>query len=146
MTTRTNDSRRNFLIGTAASAVAAIVPMAGNASDLAPAGAPARSAHLALPETQVFAVKLFGDLRELPAELQLIPGQLSDPIALKGNDTYRVRITPTDMASRFGPIYSLVLADANGTPLEQMNIGSDTTAIFTRHGVQVYALSIEQAV
>ncbi|PPT92226.1 hypothetical protein XthCFBP4691_04960 [Xanthomonas theicola] len=90
-------------------------------------------------------MKLFGDLRALPAELQLIPGQLSDPIALQGNDTYRVRITPTDMVSRFGPIYSLVLSDAKGTALEQMNIGSDTTAVFPRFGVQAYVLSIEQA-
>ncbi|EKU23663.1 MULTISPECIES: hypothetical protein [Xanthomonas translucens group] len=147
MTTHTNDSRRHFLLGTAATAIAAIVPAAAAATAATDARATQAAAPLgrALPETQTFAVQVLGDLRQLSTDLQLIPGQLSEPLALKGNGTYRVKISPTDITTRFGPIYRLTLADAQGMPLEEMNIGSDTTATFTRYGVQVYALSIEQA-
>lgn len=147
MTTHTNDSRRTFLFGTAATAIAAIVPAAAASAASAGAGAPqtTHSVGRALPETQTFAVHVLGDLRQPSTDLQLIPGQLSEPLALKGNGTYRVKISPTDITTRFGPIYRLTLADAQGAVLEEMNIGSDTTATFSRYGVQVYALSIEQA-
>ncbi|MBB5878222.1 MULTISPECIES: hypothetical protein [Xanthomonas] len=147
MTTHTNDSRRNFLFGTAATAIAAIIPAAAASAAATGAGAPQASSPVgrALPETQIFAVQVLGDLRQPSTDLQLIPGQLSEPLALKGNGTYRVKISPTEITTRFGPIYRLTLADAQGTPLEEMNIGSDTTATFSRYGVQVYALSIEQA-
>ncbi|MET0549741.1 MAG: hypothetical protein ABW002_10775 [Xanthomonas sp.] len=146
MTTHTNDSRRNFLFGTAATAIAAMIPAAASAAATG-ASAPQTAPPVgrALPETQTFAVQVLGDLRQPSTDLQLIPGQLSEPLALKGNGTYRVKISPTDITTRFGPIYRLTLADAQGAPLEEMNIGSDTTATFARYGVQVYALSIEQA-
>ncbi|WP_052689777.1 hypothetical protein [Xanthomonas albilineans] len=144
MTTHSNDSRRNFLLGTAATAIAEIIPVA-TAAAVNPVATQAPAHGRALPETQTFMMQVLGDLRQAPTGLQLAPGQLSEPITLAGNGTYRVKISPTDITTHFGPIYKLILADVHGTPLEKMNIGSDTTATFTRHGVQVYALSIEQA-
>ena len=90
-------------------------------------------------------MQVLRDLRQPSTDLQLVPGKLSALLPLAGNGTYRVKINPTDITTRFGPIYRLTLADAQGMPLEEMNIGSDTTATFTSYGVQVYALSIEQA-
>jgi hypothetical protein len=92
-----------------------------------------------------FAVKIVSNLFDAPISIQLAPDAFSAPIRLSNGSTYRVKITPLNKETRFGHVYSLVLADASGQQLDNMNIGSNTTATFRRFGVQVYVLAIQQA-
>ncbi|HEY0232411.1 MAG TPA: hypothetical protein VGC55_14270 [Dokdonella sp.] len=90
-------------------------------------------------------VRIRGDLRSPPINFELVPGRMSDPIDLGAHGVFRVSCTPTHWNERYNrQVYSLVLADANGKQLGQMNIGSGATATFMDFGIQVNVLAIEQ--
>lgn len=143
-----SSSRRKFLKSAAAATTAAA--MAGMIAPIAYAGN-GRSAAQPVDEsndfkvspTQVLKVTVRGNLTGSEVDLELKPGQLSDPIDLGEKGIFRVSCTPLKKSSPFGPVYSLVLTDINGKLAEQMNIGSNTTATFTDLGVQVYLLSFD---
>lgn len=142
-----SSDRRKFLksasvVGMGALIAAAAVPSLGLATDASSGAAPLPTAQ---NTSTIFAVKITNSLFNNPISVRLLPNELSDPIKLTDGSIYRVSVTPAGANSKFGQVYSLVLADQNGHKLDQMNVGSNTTATFHRFGVQVYMMSIQYA-
>ncbi|MCC5069566.1 hypothetical protein [Xanthomonas campestris] len=137
----TTDERRRFLKGAATTAFLAASPITAYSVQQANPNA----LHRAIPESQTLELKVRGDLSGTEIELQLIPGEISPILSLPNNRKYRVKASIVRTDPRFGHIYALVLADANGKTLAEMNIAGNTTATFSDHRVQIYLLSIEQA-
>lgn len=138
--------RRDFLksAGAMGLILAASVPVAGAAFAQTAMAAPGDT-HAPIQGTQVFHVKVRTDLYSPPLDLDVVPGKLTDPVALKGKGLVRLRITPDKVDPHFGPSYHVVVTDAKGNKLAAMNIGSNTTATFENLGIQIYLLSVQQA-
>ncbi|WP_225042825.1 hypothetical protein [Xanthomonas campestris] len=134
------DERRLFLLSAIATALLAASPIAAYSAQQAETTAH----HRAVPNKQILEVKVRGDLSGREVELQLSPGEISPVLVLPDNRKYRIRASIIRTDSRFGDIYALVLADAKGKTLAEMNIAGNTTATFGDHRVQIYLLPIEQ--
>ena len=93
---------------------------------------------------QVFAIRATNNLHEPPVQVQIGPEEVSPPLRLSGGFTYRVKVSPLERVTRFGKAYRLQLLDGEGRRIDEMNVGSNTTATFQRFGVQVYVLSLRQ--
>jgi hypothetical protein len=141
-------SRRKFLKSAAAAAAVAAatvatLPSFAHADQQQDGSLPGDGPKLETSSTQVFKITVRADLSGSGVDLELQPGQLSEPVDLGNKGVFRVSCTPLNRATPFGPVYSLALTDVNGNAVAQMNIGSNTTATFTRLGVQVYMLSFD---
>ncbi len=140
-------SRRSFLatLSAASAAVFAAIATRAHADDALPWHiGPSREGEVdgSSDTLQFLTASIQADLTKPPVILDLTPGVMSEPVDLGVHGIYRVQCTPTRWDDRFGQIYSLVLADAEGKQLDQMNIGGNTTANFMSFGLQVYVLSV----
>ncbi|WP_349656900.1 hypothetical protein [Xanthomonas sp. 10-10] len=135
------DELRRFLMGAVAIALLAASPIAAYSAQRANTTA----LQQATPRKQILEVKVRGDLSGREIDLQLSPGEISPVLILPDNRKYRVKASIIRTDHLFGDIYALVLADANGRTLAEMNIAGNTTATFSDHRVQIYLLPIEQA-
>ncbi|MEA9557588.1 hypothetical protein VC273_17305 [Xanthomonas nasturtii] len=136
------DQRRRYLRGAVCIALFAASPIAAYSAQQEDTTA----LHRAIPKKQILEVKVRGDLSGRDVDLELSPGEISPVLVLPDNRKYRVKASIIRTDPRFGDIYALVLADAKGKTLAEMNIAGNTTATFGDHSVQIYLLPIEQAI
>jgi hypothetical protein len=96
------------------------------------------------PLSQIFETTVRNNLFDPPKHVELQLGVASKEILFRDSSAYRLTIFPTHKKPVLGNIiYKLVLSDAKGRKLDEMNVGSNTTATFRRFGVQVYILSVQ---
>ena len=93
-----------------------------------------------LPADTLMHVSLRGNLYDPPESVELAPGAWSDPVQLKDKGTFRVKLTQvTDgVNSALGPVFTFILADADGKEIGRENLGNSATGTFTNIGVQAY--------
>lgn len=139
-----NEKRRTVPRGLAASAVAFGWLLAVGTPAVAAVAPTAMARPLQSDEPaqgkQVFHVSVRSDLFSPGVDLDVAPGRLSDPFALKGRGVIRVGVTPDRIDAHFGPVYRLVITDGNGKRMASMLVGNNTTATFEHLGIQVYLL------
>jgi len=140
-------SRRSFLVALSAAGAAVFTAIATRAhagDELRWHIGPSREGEVdgSSDTVEFLTASILADLTQPPVTIDLTPGMMSEPVDLGVHGIYRVQCTPTRWDDRFGQIYSLVLADAEGKQLDQMNIGGNTTAHFMSFGLQVYVLSV----
>lgn len=137
--------RRRFLKVTSALGAAALIglPLGFSTAKASDTNAPVLS-NAQLVTSQVFHVKIRGNLYDSPVDIDAYPGVLSGPLQIKGRGSVRIRVTPAQAVNpKFGPVYLLTITDLNGKLLDSMKIGSNTTATFQDIGLQVYLISVQ---
>lgn len=143
---KADKSRRSFLkgAGSLSLALAAGLPLLG-ASSVTANAVGAESSHIPIANSQLFHMKVRGSLYDPPADVDVYPGVLSQPLRLQSKGTVRVKIELAGTDPKFGPFYLVTITDYAGKPLGSMKIGSNTTATFQNLGLQVYLLSVQHA-
>jgi hypothetical protein len=128
-------NRRKFLQG---AVLASVAPLAV-AAPKSDADATSKKSPITLPDGISSVVSITGDLRRDPVMVtDLRRGILSDPIELEGNGTYRLAITPVTRR-RPNAEFEVVLANAGGTRLAQMHVGTSSRTIFSQCGIAHFA-------
>ena len=94
--------RRNFIKATGAVGLALVagLPLAMPAAAAASGRVAPNQGQVPVPGTQVFQIQVRGDLYSDPVDLDVIPGKLTDPFAVKGKGELRIRITPDKFIPR----------------------------------------------
>jgi hypothetical protein len=92
-----------------------------------------------LPADTLMQVSLRGNLYDPPKSVELTLGAWSDPIPLKGNGTFRVKLVQdTEGSHLWGPVFTFVLADLDGKELGRIGLGNNATGTYSSIGVQAY--------
>lgn len=137
------NDRRNFLKALGAAAAIAAIPVVSTAAQTIQPAAIASSQQVL--GNEVLEINLVGSLNDVPMSVELAPGEISNPIPLKGKGTYRVKAVPYKLDPRWGQSYTFHLMDADGKDLDRMIIGSHSSATFLKYGVQAELLAIHRA-
>jgi hypothetical protein len=128
-------NRRKFLQGAVLASVAPLAPAAPKSD----ADATAKKSPPSLPDEISSVVSITGDLRKDPVVVtDLRRGELSGPIELEGNGTYRLAITPVTRG-RSGAEFEVVLADAGGARLARTHVGTRSQTLFNQCGIAHFA-------
>lgn len=141
-----DNARRTFLkgAGSLSLVLAAGIPLlSANATSASADGI--KNTHIPVANAQVFHVAVRGNLYDSPTDVDVYPGELSEPLLLHDRGTVRIKIALAGTNPKFGPFYLLTITDKSGKPLSSMNVGSNTTATFPNLGIQVYLLSVQQS-
>lgn len=135
--------RRNFLKSASIGAFSMLIAPALSASTQAD-----RESFNVQPNDDIldlYLVNVRSSLYEMGTQMELIPGEPSELIHTADRGNFRVKITPTDRASRFGKVYDLTLMDEHHNKLASMFIGNATSATFRKYGILIHMTTFQSA-